>query len=226
MFPALPFPRITGAPRTAHTPPGTRVGAVAAGAALVLTTGCGILSPGQNGDMPDDINVTSPLMQEDQPLPAAYSCGGVSEEIEDGEGSGEGGGGAADGGAGDEEEVQEAYSPPLSWSGLPDEAGSIALVVDDPQKAKVFWVVYDLDPELVELRQNTVPADAKQGRNSAGEAAYSAPCPEPGEAYEYRFTVYALKNALGLPEGAPLNDSLEAIAEQAVARGTLVASNE
>ncbi|WP_150245971.1 YbhB/YbcL family Raf kinase inhibitor-like protein [Nocardiopsis quinghaiensis] len=237
MFPALPFPRITGAPRTAPTPPGTRAGAVAAGAAaLVLTTGCGILSPGQNGDMPDDINVTSPLMQEGQPIPAAYSCGGASEEIEDGETSGDGEadedggtneGGETDGdGTGDEEEVQAAYSPPLSWSGLPDEAGSIALVVDDPQEARVFWVVYDLDPELVELRQNTVPADAKQGQNSAGESAYGAPCPEAGETYEYRFTVYALRGPLGLPEGAPLSASLEAIADQAVARGTLVASNE
>ncbi|MFD6952930.1 phosphatidylethanolamine-binding protein [Nocardiopsis sp. TSRI0078] len=235
MFPALSFPRITGAPCSAHTPPGTRAGAVAAGAAaLVLTTGCGILSPGQNGDMPDDINVTSPLMQEGQPLPDAYSCDGADEDVADSGGSGDGGtgeDGGTDGdgageGAGDGEEDQAAYSPPLSWSGLPDEAGSIALVVDDPQEAQVFWVVYDLDPELVELRQNTVPADAKQGRNSVGESAYSAPCPEPGEAYEYRFTVYALKGPLGLPEGAPLNQSLEAIADQAVARGTLVTSSE
>lgn len=215
MFPALPFPRITGAPRTARTSPGTRAGAVAAGAVLVLTAGCGILSPGQNGDMPDDINVTSPLMQEGQPLPDAYTC----------DGSGGAGRGSEDTESGDGR-AQEAYSPPLSWSGLPDEAGSIALVVDDPQAAEVFWVVYDLDPQLVELRQNTVPADAKQGQNSVGEAAYGAPCPEPGEAYEYRFTVYALRSPLGLSEGTALSTSLEAIAEQAVARGSLITSNE
>mgnify|MGYP001945233761 FL=1 len=211
MFPALPFPRITGAPRPSRMLPGPRAGA-AAGAALVLATGCGVLSPGQNGDMPDDINVTSPLMQEGQPLPAAYACDGEGQEND----------------SGDEEDGQEApaaYSPPLSWSGLPEEAGSIALVVDDPQEAEVFWVVYDLDPQLVELRQNTVPADAKQGQNSAGESAYSAPCPEPGQAYQYRFTVYALDDPLGLPEGASLNASLEAIAEQAVARGTLTTSD-
>ncbi|WP_159943767.1 MULTISPECIES: YbhB/YbcL family Raf kinase inhibitor-like protein [unclassified Nocardiopsis] len=214
MFPALPFPRITGAPRS--TFPGSRAGAcaVAAGTALALTTGCGILTPGQNGDMPDDITVTSPLMQEGQPLPAAYACDGSGAE-EEAEATGEE----------DDERIQQAYSPPLSWSGLPDEAGSIALVVDDPQEAQVFWVVYDLDPQLVELRQNTVPADAKQGQNSAGESAYNAPCPEEGQAYEYRFTVYALRNPLGLPEGASLSASLEAIADQAVARGTLTTSN-
>ncbi|WP_017572641.1 YbhB/YbcL family Raf kinase inhibitor-like protein [Nocardiopsis halotolerans] len=213
MFPALPFPRTTGAPRTVRTSFGTRSGAVVAGAVLALTTGCGLLSPSQNGDMPDDITVTSPLMQEGGPLPDAYSCMGTNG-AEAGNGS-EGG-----------EEARESYSPPLSWSGLPDEAGSIALVVDDPQKAQVFWVVYDLDPELVELRQNTVPADAKQGRNSVGETSYDPPCPEPGEAYEYRFTVYALRNPLDLPEGAALNASLEAIANQAVARGSLVTSSD
>ncbi|GAA1004186.1 MULTISPECIES: YbhB/YbcL family Raf kinase inhibitor-like protein [Nocardiopsidaceae] len=209
MFPALPSPRSTGA-RTARTSPAALAGAVAAGAALVLTTGCGILAPGQNGDMPDDINVTSPLMQEGQPLPAAYTCEGASD------------GASADGG---EQEAQEASSPPLSWSGLPDEAGSIALVVDDPQVAQVFWVVYDLDPQLVELRQNSVPADAKQGQNSQGVAEYGAPCPEPEASYEYRFTVYALANPLDLPEGASLDAALDAIADQAVARGSLVTTN-
>lgn len=218
MFPALSFPRTTGAPRTARPSPGTRAGAVAAGAVVALTTGCGILSPAQNGDMPDDINVTSPLMQEGGPLPAAYSCEGEAETTAEGEGG--------TGGTEDPEEAQQAYSPPLSWSGLPDEAGSIALVMDDPQEAQVFWVVYDLDPELVELRQNTVPADAKQGQNSLGESVYDPPCPEPDEAYEYRFTVYALRSPLDLPEGATLSASLEAIADQAVARGSLVTRSE
>jgi len=191
---------------------------VAAGAALVLTTGCGILAPGQNGDMPDDINVTSPLMQEGQPLPPAYTCEGTAD------GASAEGEEADEGGA--EEGASEAYSPPLSWSGLPDAAGSIALVVDDPQVAQVFWVVYDLDPQLVELRQNTVPADAKQGQNTEGLAEYGAPCPEPGASYQYRFTVYALENPLDLPEGATLDAALDAIATQAVARGSLVTTNE
>lgn len=208
MFPALPFSRTTRAPRTVRAFPGTSTGATVAGAVLALTTGCGILSPAQNGDMPDDINVTSPLMQGGEPLPAAYSC----------EGQGEGG---EEGG----ERAPETYSPPLSWSGLPDGTGSIALVVDDPHVAQVFWVVYDLDPQLVELRQNTVPADAKQAQNSTGESSYDPPCPEPEEAYEYRFTVYALRNPLDLPDGATLDASLDAIAEQAMARGSLVTSN-
>ncbi|MDT0329633.1 YbhB/YbcL family Raf kinase inhibitor-like protein [Nocardiopsis lambiniae] len=201
MFPALPSPRTTGARRAPRTFPGALAGALAAGTALTLTTGCGLFSPGQNGDMPDDITVTSPLMQEGRPLADAYSC--VGEETgQDGE--------------------RETVSPPLTWSGLPEDTVSIALVVDDPQAAEVFWVLYDLDPQLGELRQNTVPADARQGLNSAGEASYDPPCPEEDDPHGYRFTVYALQAPLDLPEGAELGSTLEAIAERAIGRGSLV----
>lgn len=197
MFPVLSSLRTTAAHGVPRTSPGTRAGAVAVGAALLASTGCGVPSE-LRGEMPTDINVTSPMMQEGQPLPAAYSC-------------------EADG---------EPVSPPLSWSGLPDDVGSIALVVDDPSAAVVFWMVYDLDPQLVELRQNTVPGDARQGQNTAGDSAYGAPCPEEGDMHEFRFTVYALEGNLDLPEGASLDLTLDAIAEQAVARGTLLTSSE
>ncbi|MFE1168102.1 YbhB/YbcL family Raf kinase inhibitor-like protein [Nocardiopsis sp. NPDC058789] len=197
MFPVLPSLRTTAAHGVPRSSPGARAGAVAVGAALLASTGCGVPSE-LRGEMPTDINVTSPMMQEGQPLPAAYSC-------------------EADG---------EPVSPPLSWSGLPDDVGSIALVVDDPSEAVVFWMVYDLDPQLVELRQNTVPGDARQGQNSAGESSYGAPCPEEGDVHEFRFTVYALEGNLDLPEGASIDLTLEGIAEQAVARGTLITSSE
>ena len=205
MFPALPSPRTTGARRAPRTSAGALTGALAAGTALTLTTGCGLFAPGQNGDMPDDINVTSPLMQEGRPLPEAYTCVG-SEPGEDGE--------------------RDTYSPPLSWSGLPEDTASLALVVDDPEAAEVFWILYDLDPQSGELRQDTVPADARQGLNSAGEASYAPPCPEEDDPHGYRFTVYALDTPLDLPEGAELSSTLEAIADHAIARGSLVTGTE
>ncbi|MFI6578192.1 YbhB/YbcL family Raf kinase inhibitor-like protein [Nocardiopsis sp. NPDC050513] len=203
MFPALPSPWTT----SARTAPGRTAlrgaGAVGVGAVLALATGCGVFSPGQNGDMPTNINVTSPLMQEGEPLPDDYTCDGGESD-------------------GDEGPV----SPPVRWSGLPDGVGSIAMVVDDPQAAEVFWVVFDLDPQLVELRRSTVPADAKQAVNSSGDAGYGAPCPTDGDVHEYRFTVYALDGTLDLPDGAELSRTLEAIADQAVARGSLVTTSE
>ena len=198
MFPVLPFTRTVADNGTARTRPGVRAGAVVAGAALLASTGCGVLDSELSGEMPTDINVISTMMQEGQPLPATYTCDAEGEPV----------------------------SPPLTWSGLPDDVGSIALVVDDPQAALVFWVVHDLDPQLVELRQNTVPADAKLGQNSSGDAAYGAPCPEEDDTHSYRFTVYALGEPLDLPEDASLDLTLESIAAQAVARGSLVTSSE
>lgn len=173
-----------------------RAGAAACAASLLLATGCGVLAPEFSDEMTADINVTSSMMQERGPLPEAYTCHG------------------------------EGYSPPLEWSGLPaNDIGSIAVVVDEPQRATVFWVLYDLDPQIHEIRQNTVPQSARQGENSLGQASYSAPCPEEGAEYEYRFTVYALRGEVDLPEGAALAQSLEAIADQALARGSLITTN-
>ena len=197
MFPVLPSTRTVADRGVPRTHPGVRAGAVVAGAALLASTGCGVLNSELSGEMPTDINVISPMMQEGQPLPSGYTCEAEGEPV----------------------------SPPLSWSGLPDDVGSIALVVDDPEAALVFWVVTDLDPQLVELRQNTVPADAKIGQNSSGEAAYGAPCPEEDDTHSYRFTVYALNEPLDLPEGAALDLTLENIAAQAVARGSLITNS-
>ena len=231
MFPALPLTRITGARRTPRALPGTRAGALAAGAAVALTTGCGLFTPG--GEVASDINVTSPLIQEGRALSAAYTCAADSDAPADEDGQGlaadeETGEEANEGAAGEVEETSEGASPPLNWSGLPDpdSVGSLAVVVDDPQAAEVFWVLFDVDPQLGGLRHDTVPPDARQAQNSAGETGYLPPCPEEGDLHEYRFTVYALSDTLDLPDGSELSRTLEAIADSAIARGTLTATSE
>ncbi|MDA8371683.1 MAG: YbhB/YbcL family Raf kinase inhibitor-like protein [Nocardiopsaceae bacterium] len=168
-----------------------------AGAVVLSATGCGTPS-GTGSELGDDINVASTMMQEGEPLPAAYTCEG------------------------------DGISPALQWSGVPDDdrIASLAVVVDAPEDATVFWVLYDLSPEITEIRQNSVPQPGRQGRNSVGRAAYEPPCPENGEPHEYRFTVYALNGGIDLPEDAPLAESLDAIAERAVARGSLITTSE
>ncbi|GAB3497459.1 YbhB/YbcL family Raf kinase inhibitor-like protein [Nocardiopsis coralliicola] len=174
---------------------GTARAAAAAAACGVLAAGCSGPSSG-GGELTDDINVTSTMLQAGRPVPDAFTCLG------DGDG----------------------VSPPLQWSGQPEEAGSFAVVADDPATAEVLWVVYDLAPDTVEIRQDTVPQPAQLGLNSAEEADYKAPCPEEDEAYDYRFTVYALSEPLGLAGGAPLEESLEAISAHTIARGSLSAT--
>lgn len=169
-----------------------------AAALLAATVGCGTLSPEAGSEVSTEITVSSTMLVEGRPLPDAFTC------------------------------VGEGVSPPLQWSGLPDDdrMESLAVVVDDPERATVFWVLYGLDPQVAEISQNSVPRSGRQGRNSSGEPGYDPPCPEESNASEYRFTVYALDGEVGLSENAPLEKSLEAIASRVIARGSLNATSE
>lgn len=115
-------------------------------------------------------------------------------------------------------------SPPLRWSGVPADAAALALVVADPDAPRgtyIHWVVVDADPGTSSVDEGEVPAGARQARNSAQHPRYDGPCP-PSGTHRYRFTVYALRRATGLPDGADLPDALDAIDRLATARGTLV----
>jgi phosphatidylethanolamine-binding protein (PEBP) family uncharacterized protein len=86
----------------------------------------------------------------------------------------------------------------------------------------VHWVVVDLDPASTELAEGAVPPDARQLPNSAGEAAYTGPCPPGGPAHHYRFTVYALQHAAEVGADASPDAAIQAIEAAATARGRLV----
>ncbi|MDT0302999.1 YbhB/YbcL family Raf kinase inhibitor-like protein [Streptomonospora wellingtoniae] len=171
--------------------------AAAGGAVLAATAGCGNLASGTETELDDNINLTSTMMQAGEPMPNLYTCRG------------------------------EGVSPALQWSGLPDEGvtESLALVVDAPEEATVFWVLFGLDPQTAELRQNTVPHPGEQGRNTEGETAYDPPCRSEDGADEVRFTLYALDSELDLAEDASLEEALGAIAARAVSRGSLTVSS-
>jgi hypothetical protein len=121
----------------------------------------------------------------------------------------------------------ENVSPPLTWTGVPADAASLALVVDDPDAPKgtyVHWVLGGLAPDVGRLEEGSLPAGAVQADNSAGDAAYKGPCPPGGSPHHYRFTVYALDAPAPFADGAGTTDALEAIRAAAVARGTVTAT--
>ncbi len=83
----------------------------------------------------------------------------------------------------------EDISPALSWSGVPDDTQSLALIVDDPDPAApktpwVHWVLYNLSPELCELAEaietDKLPQGALEGINDWQQAGYNGPCPSIG----------------------------------------------
>ena len=98
-------------------------------------------------------------------------------------------------------------SPPLSWSGIPDTAASLALIVDDPdapdprapRRTWVHWLLYNLPVSGGGLddgvRSADLPAGTGEGLNDWGRSGYGGPCPPVGR-HRYFFKLYALDTRL------------------------------
>lgn len=123
-------------------------------------------------------------------------------------------------------------NPPLVVDGVPTEAASIAIVVEDPDAAgpagKVWdhWVVWDVPtPEAatsVEIPEGWSPAavGAKEGTNDYGSPGYGGPNP-PDREHTYVFRAYALDRALGLSPGATRDEMEDAAGGHVVETATL-----
>jgi Raf kinase inhibitor-like YbhB/YbcL family protein len=123
----------------------------------------------------------------------------------------------------------EDFSPPLSWSGLPTETASLALICDDPD-APVgtwdHWVLFNIPASATGLPEN-VPAKATlddgsvHGNNSWGRLGYGGPCP-PGGTHRYFFKLYALDIALNLKTGATKSQLVKAMEGHILDQGQLM----
>jgi Raf kinase inhibitor-like YbhB/YbcL family protein len=124
----------------------------------------------------------------------------------------------------------EDVSPHLSWSALPAETKSVALVVTDPDapfRTFVHWVVYNLPPNTAGLPEGMPPKPelddgARQGSNDFGHIGYEGPCPPPGRIHHYHFEVFALSSKIDLRAGADGRQLLQAMAGRIVASGDLI----
>lgn len=120
-------------------------------------------------------------------------------------------------------------SPPLSWSGVPVEAKSLALIMDDPDAPRgtwVHWVLFNLPPDTKGLSEKTPPSaslsgGAKHGKNSWPKLGYGGPCP-PSGTHRYYFKVYALDTVLNLKDGSTKEQLLKAMEGHILAEGQLM----
>ncbi|WP_410765733.1 YbhB/YbcL family Raf kinase inhibitor-like protein [Haloferax sp. DFSO60] len=103
--------------------------------------------------------------------------------------------------------TKQNTSPPLEWDGVPSDAVSLALVMDDPDAMKPagqvwdHWVVWNIDPATTEIPEGATPPGVAEGTNSYGTRGYGGPNPPDGE-HTYRFVLYALDRELPLEPGA------------------------
>jgi len=104
----------------------------------------------------------------------------------------------------------QRINPPLEISDVPANTQTLALIFDDPDAPAgtfVHWVIWNIDPKIAEIAENSTPVGAKQGTNSAGKTGYFPPCP-PSGTHRYIFKLYALDTVLNLTPNAG-KDNLE-----------------
>ena len=112
-------------------------------------------------------------------------------------------------------------NPPLDIAGVPAQAKSMALIVDDPDAPNgtfVHWVSWNI-PQTGHFKENNAPG--KNGMNGAKKSGYMGPCPPSGK-HHYHFKVYALDMMLNLPDDTDKAGLEKAMSGHIVASGELV----
>ena len=93
--------------------------------------------------------------------------------------------------------------PPLHLEEVPQQARSLALIVEDPDAPKGtfnHWILFNMDPKTKDIKEGCAPVMATQGRNDFGEVEYDGPQPPSGE-HHYQFRAFALDTVLPLSRG-------------------------
>lgn len=149
------------------------------------------------------MNITSPVFTDSGSIPSKYTCDGSNTP------------------------------PPLDFEGVPAEAKSLVLIMDDPDvpwevlPEGVFdhWVVYNIPPKTGGFKETDTILPGTYGVNSIGQTAYTGPCPPDG-AHRYFFRLYALDIQLALKKGASKTEVLAAIEGYVIAQAELMGTYE
>jgi Raf kinase inhibitor-like YbhB/YbcL family protein len=136
------------------------------------------------------LHLSSTAFKEGGLIPAKYTCDGVN------------------------------INPALDIIHIPEEAKSLALIVDDPDApfgTWVHWVVWNI-PVTHHIKENEV--HGTKGINDFQRNHYVGPCP-PSGTHRYFFKVYALDAVLDLPANTKKLQLEKAMSEHIIAFGEL-----
>lgn len=142
-----------------------------------------------------ELKITSHAFKNEGDLPSKYSCDG------------------------------EGINPPLHIENIPEEAKSLALIVEDPDAPKgVFdhWIVWNIGL-VADIKEGSNPGVS--GDNSAGKSGFHPACP-PSGSHRYFFHVFALDSSLDLPAGSGKKDLQTAMDSHIVAKGSIMGRYE
>lgn len=140
------------------------------------------------------MKLTSPAFGNNLPIPSKYTCDG------------------------------EDINPPLEISEVPEGTQSLVLIMDDPDAPVGIWdhwVVWNINPSIISIEENSVPEGAVQGMNSFGKQPYGGPCP-PSGTHHYHFKLYALDTKLELDPSSKKEDVEKAMEDHILEQAELV----
>jgi Raf kinase inhibitor-like YbhB/YbcL family protein len=115
-------------------------------------------------------------------------------------------------------------SPPLTFSDVPKETQSLALIMNDPDAPHgtfTHWVLFNIPPKTAGLQENEIPAGAVPGKNDYGDIGYGGPRP-PSGTHRYFFHAYALDTLLNLSAGASAADVEQAMETHVIENAELM----
>jgi len=96
-------------------------------------------------------------------------------------------------------------SPQLRIGGVPRDAKTLVIIVDDPDAPGglwTHWVVWNIPANTSVIEEGQLPSGAIQGENSFGDVRYDGPAP-PSGTHRYVFHLYALNERLMSASGLP-----------------------
>lgn len=119
----------------------------------------------------------------------------------------------------------ENISPPLNIENVSPETKSLALIMEDLDAyfgVYNHWIIWNISPEILEIRENNVPKDAVLGLNSFNETQYRGPCPRIPHTHRYLFTIYALDCVLELKNSSRRKELEESLTNHIIDEGKLM----
>ncbi|MCR4330541.1 MAG: YbhB/YbcL family Raf kinase inhibitor-like protein [Patescibacteria group bacterium] len=118
----------------------------------------------------------------------------------------------------------ENINPPLRFSDVPDEAVTLALIMDDPDapnKTWVHWVLWNIASGQKGIGEGEIFSESIEGVTSFGQRGFGGPCPHSGT-HRYFFKLYALDTKLLLPKESTKKDLEEAMAGHVIKQAELM----
>jgi hypothetical protein len=148
-----------------------------------------------NMNAASSVSVTTPAFQAGGDIPPKFTCNGTN------------------------------VNPEIKINGVPSEAKSLVLIVDDPDAPRglfTHWIVWNIDPKATDIGESSAPAGGVQGTNDFGKRNYGGPCP-PSGTHRYFFKIFALDTKLDLKPSARRAELDAAMRGHTLAQGELMA---